>query len=112
LYGRLFGASHLLAWCALAALVSLAVLWRLRTRSALLCVTGAYAVLALLLNSANRFRNLTYAAETTVFLWVLLAVATHLIWREREKTSHRMAGGLLLGSGYGAALAELVSLWR
>jgi len=102
LYHRLFGDNPLLAIVALAAIGATVWTWR-RPRSPLLPIAVSYGLLALGFNWLNRFRNATYAAETTVFLWLMLAAIIDDLAR-RGQAARIVAMGLTAVAAMACAL--------
>ena len=82
LYSRLFGGGLLVGACAAAALIGALLAWARRVEP-VLAVFASYAVLAVSFNLLNSFRNATYAAESTVFIWLLFVPAVDTLLKGR-----------------------------
>ena len=107
LYHRLFGENLFLAFTAVLGIAAACWAWRTHKHHAALCVIGSYAAVALVFNWLNRYRNATYAAETTVILWLLFAVAMHAL-ANRGRTG-KIVSMSLLAVGWVAAFSELIA---
>jgi len=107
LYHRLFGENLFLALTAVLGTAGAFWAWRTHKHHAALCVIGSYAVVALVFNWLNRYRNATYAAETTVILWMLFAVAADAVSR-RGRTGQIVSMSLFALGGV-AAFSELIA---